>query len=558
MSYPLTEGENTELVAVSGTQLDIKKFVYKLIGFLPWIIISTLIAYSAAKLYLRYTPQLHRISAYLLIKDNEESSPDYNVLRELGVITSSKEVQNQIDILESYQLSENIVDSLNLQVKIFAEGRISSSDIYGKNSPVFVHVARGDSGIYQPGAYKLFLKDEHFTLVQGSKQQSYNFSDTILFSGRRVYFVRNKKIKDDENGYNLVVQDKRSTALAIKSAIQVTKMHEMGGIVEIAMLDKVPERAEDIINTLMHAYNTAGVTDKNIVGNKTNSFLTERVDTVSKELDDLELTAEAFKRNNKINDITSVGDLYLSQSMDYDKAAAEQEGQIKLLQSLENLVSNSHGYTDIIPSNNGLTEPTLTALIQQYNAMVQQYQQQTKISTQKDPIMARMKNQIADIKSNILKNIESIKGGVETKLGMASDKEKNYENLLASLPEKEREFLKLERQISVKEQLYLYLLQKKEETELSLVSTINNTRVVDNAFDQGVVSPKSDQIIMFAVLIGIIIPVVIMLLLDFFDNKIADRKEIESGTKVHIIGELSYNSSVRRQMVHSRSRSVLA
>src|SRR5262249_27637608 len=155
----------------------------------------------------------------LLIKDNEESSPDYDVLRELGVITGSKEVQNQIDILESYQLSENIVDSLNLQVKIFVEGRIASSDIYGKNSPILIHGVAGDTAKYQPASYKLSVNDNSFTLTQGDKQKSYRYHDTILLSGKKVYFERNRKIKADDNGYTLVVQDRRSVALAVKSAI---------------------------------------------------------------------------------------------------------------------------------------------------------------------------------------------------------------------------------------------------------------------------------------------------------------------------------------------------
>src|SRR5437868_586276 len=135
-----SNNDNAELVAQSSVQFDIKKFVYKLIGFLPWIIISVLIAFGISKVYLRYTPQMHRVAAFLLIKDDEESSPDYNLLKELGVITGSKEIQNQIDILQSYELSENVVDSLNLQIKLYTEGRIISMPLYGKNSPIVLNI----------------------------------------------------------------------------------------------------------------------------------------------------------------------------------------------------------------------------------------------------------------------------------------------------------------------------------------------------------------------------------------------------------------------------------
>ena len=557
MSYPVTNTDSSELTAISTVHFDVKKFVFRLISFLPWIILSALIAYGIAWAYLRYTPQMHRVSANLLIKDNDESSPDYNVLRELGVMPGSKEVQDQIDILQSYELSEGIVDSLNLQIKIFTEARIASSIIYGKNAPVFIRAVT-DTAQFKPATYKLLLSDDFFTLISGENQTRNNYNDTVLLAGKKVIFNRNPQIKADVNGYNIVVTDKRAVATAIRKAITVTKLHDMGGIIEIAMLDEAPLRAIDIITKLIEAYNTAGITDKTIVGNKTSRFLTDRVDTVSRELDELELKAETFKRVNKINDIRSAGAQYLQQSLNYDNQQVMQQGQLKLLQSLQQFVEGSKTYTDIIPSQNGLQETTLEKLIAQYNEQVLSYQQQTKISTQKDPVVARLKNELTDLKGNILKNIESVRQGYQTNLTLLSSRYNGFENLLASMPEKEREFLKLKRQIGVKEQLYLYLLQKKEETELSLVSTINNTRVVDAAFDMGVVSPKGDQIILIALLLGIIFPIIIMLLIDFFNNKITDRKEIEAGTHIPIIGELSYNRNVKNKIVHAKSRSGLA
>ncbi|HRI19601.1 MAG TPA: polysaccharide biosynthesis tyrosine autokinase [Panacibacter sp.] len=558
MSYPVSETETTEVVAVPGTQFDVKKFIYKLIGFLPWIILSVLLAYSIAKIYLRYTPQVHRVSANLLIKDNQESSPENTILRGLGVMPGGKELQDQIDILESFELAEGVVDSLNLQFSIISQGRIASSLQYGKNAPVFFHTIKGDTTKLLPASFLILLSPDKFILQQGNIQTTYRYKDTFFLSGRRVVAERNEQIKTDNNWYKLNIADKRAVALSISTAITVTKLHEMSGILEIAMLDQSAQRAVDIINKLIEAFNTASVNDKKIVGNKASLFLADRVDGVSAELDELEIRAEAFKRDNKINDISSQGSFYLSEALEYDKKQSEQNGELELLSSLEKFIAGSKDYTDIIPSQYGLTEETLLSLITQYNQAVLNYQEQLKISTQKDPILGRLKNQLADIKSNILKNIESIRQGFLIKLNQASAKRKDFEGQFAAFPEKEREYLKLKRQIGVKEQLYLYLLQKKEETELSLVSTINDSRIIESAFDKGIVLPKTDQVIMFSLLIGVIIPIIVMLLLDFFNNKIADRKEIEQGTKVPILGELAFNTGLKNKIVHSTSRSSLA
>jgi capsular exopolysaccharide synthesis family protein len=558
MSYPISDTEVQELTAASSTQFDIKKFVYKLIGFLPWIIISVLISYTVAQLYLRYTPKMYRVSANLLIKDDGESSTDYNLLQELGVTPGGREVQNQIDILQSYELAEAVVDSLNLQIKIVSQGRIASSTSYGKNSPLFIHLLANDTAQFIPSNYQLFVDDRKFWLQKGTEKTEYNFGDTFSLAGKKVSFERNDLVPSNSNGYNLIIQDKRQITVGLKNAIVVTKIHDNGAILEIAMLNESPDLAIDIINTLIEVFNIAAVKDKNIAGYKATRFVADRVDTVEKELDQLELQAEAFKRVNKITDIDAAGGDYLTQSHAYDNLQVEQTGTLEMLKALEKYIRESKNYTDIIPSEYGITEATLAGLIAQYNSQVQTYQEQIKISTPKDPILARLEDQITDIKENILKNIQSIKGSYEIKLGQIKSRHTEFDNKLASFPEKEREYLKLKRQIGVKEQLYLFLLQKKEETELALVSSSNDTRVVDPAFSQGVVSPKSDQVKLFAILIGVTIPILIMLLIDFFNNKISDRREIEDGTKIPILGELSFNNTLKSKIVHSKSRSSMA
>ncbi|HXL58607.1 MAG TPA: hypothetical protein VN958_20235, partial [Chitinophagaceae bacterium] len=416
MNNPITDIDNSELVAASGAQFDIKKFLYKLIGFLPWIIISVMIGYTVSQLYLRYTPKVHRVAANLLIKDDAESSPDYNILRELGVMPGSREVQNQIDILQSYELAAAVVDSLNLQVKLLSQGRIASSTLYGQSRPVFIHLIDEDTAESQLSSYQLLLDDNTFSLINENERTEYHYKDTFLLSGKRVSIERNELVKADPAGYTLIIQDKRQVAVGIRHGITVTRTHDMGGIIEIAMLNESPQLAVDIINTLIHVFNVAGITDKNIVGYKATRFVSERVDTVSRELDELELKAEVFKRTNKMTDITAAGNEYLTQTHKYDDQQVEQTGQLQMLKAVEQFIQESKNYTDIIPAQNGLTEPTLSGLITLYNQEVLSYQEQLKISTQKDPVVARIKDKLADIKGNILKNIQSIREGYQIRL----------------------------------------------------------------------------------------------------------------------------------------------
>lgn len=561
MSYPVTDNEPIEITTVKGSPFDIKKFFYKLVGFLPFILLSLLIAFVGGRLYLRWTPSQHRVSANLLIKNDNETSPDYTILRELGVMPGSKEVQNQIDILQSYDLSESVVDSLNLQVKVFTQARIASSYLYGIMSPIVIRPVSSDTASYQPGIYLMQIFDDYFTLESvdnEGKVQSYPYKEAIELGGKKVYVTRNFSVKANANGYSLEIAPKKSTVMAVRNALTVVKLHDMGGILEIAMLDVSPLRAMDIINAIMEAFNAAALKDKNLAGVRTAKFVSERVDSVESELDVLEMKAELFKRSNRINDISSAGSIYLNEAMNYDKEGIAQNGLLQLLDGLEKSIKNAKDFTEVIPAYNGINEPTLAALINAYNSSVLAYQEQQKISTVKDPVLKRQKEKLTDLRENIFKNINSIRAGFATRISQLKDQQNNFENLLASLPEKEREYIKLKRQIAVKESLYLYLLQKKEETELALVSTINDSRVVDPALDQGIVFPKSDQVMLFSMMLGLIFPVGVMLLLEMFNNKISDRKEIEENCSIPIIGELSYNKSSKNRIVPTQSRSPLA
>lgn len=561
MSYPITDNENTNVIGAQAAQFDLKKFLYKLIGFLPFIILSLLIAYGCARLYLRWTPSQHRVSANLLIKDDNETSPDYTILRELGVMPGSKEVQNQIDILQSYELAETVVDSLNLQVKIYTQARIASSYLYGSMSPVVIRPLSYDTTSYKPENYRLYVYDDRFTLESEKSDGNpltYQYDTEIKLGGKTVLISRNIDIKANESGYSLEITPKRTAVMAVRNALTVVKLHDMGGILSIAMLDVSPLRAIDIINAVMDAFNAAALKDKNLAGVRTAKFVSDRVDSVARELDALEYKAELFKKTNRINDIGAAGTIYLNEALSYDKAGAEQRGALQLLNGLEQSIKNAKEFTEVIPAYNGINEATLSSLINDYNNNVLAYQEQRKISTAKDPVLGKQVEKLGYLRDNIFKNIKSIREGYTTNLTQLGTRQNNFEGLLATYPEKEREYIKLRRQISVKESLYMYLLQKKEETELALVSTINDSRVVDPALDNGVVLPKTGQVMLFSMMLGLIVPIGVIMLLDMFNNKISDRKEIEDNCRIPIVGELSFSKNLKNAVIHSLSRSTVA
>lgn len=562
MSYPVADTESNDISPAQsgpGTVVDVKKFIFKLIGFLPWIIISILVAYSIANLYLRYTASIHKASAQVLIKDDQAASSDYNIIRDLGVMPGAKEIQDQIDILQSYELAKTVVDSLHLQFQIVAQGRISSSAIYGDAIPIFINTMPYDTVDFKPITYKLQATQQNFTLqVPGLKAISYNYGDTFLLDNHSVYVLPNKTVKFNEKGYELKIFDTRTVANNIKRLVYVKKLHEMGGILEIAMNDEVPQKAIDILNVLIESFTRVSKLDKSQAAFSTNKFLNERVAEVERKLTGIEVVADSFKRANKIVDVTTAGQQYLGDVKEFDKTRLEQEESLHLLDQLSDYLKNAKSVTEIIPSNNGIGDQTLTELISQHNQAVILYNSQALKSVEKDPIVNRMAAGIITLRQSIIKNIQSIKMGYQTKLQQTVTQYNISNNLLASMPEKERILVNLNRQIQVQEQLYNFLLQKQADAQLSLAVITGDSRVIEYAHDDGIISPKGSQIKMFSILIGVILPIVVMILLDFFNNRISDKREVEEGTRVPLIGELSYNAKQKNIMVTPQSRGVLA
>jgi capsular exopolysaccharide synthesis family protein len=558
MSFPLGHIE-TNTDGGGSKAFDVKKFLFRLWDFAPWIIISLLLSYGVALVVLRYSKTIYLISSDVLIKDNEEDSRDYNILREMGVLQNSKEVQNQIDILQSVTMMKNVIDSLNLDVRIVAKGKIAQSDLYGSKSPLKATIRRLNDSVIKPSTYQLYFHSTSFELKGEEAKLSYSYDIPFIVNGFEIIFSRVNGMKfSTEDQYFLQFIDKEQLAKSLHGTVHVDQVHEMGGIIRVNYVDDIPERGIDIVNMLINTYNEAGLQDKNIVTVKTAGFLNERIDTLARELDLLEMQAEDYRKSKKITDVGELSNVYFNQSLLYDKEIVVAAGDMEVVKGIESYLLSPNANTNIIPATSGIAEPTLIKMVEHYNQLVLDYQQQAGISTPSDPVFQRKKKQLDDLRTNLLQNISNIKSGYLTRIRKLEKTKGGFDDMMASLPEAERLYTRLKRQIGVKEQIYLYLLQKKEETDLSLASNINNTRVVDAAMNMGAVEPNKSRLIGVAIALGLTIPILILLITDFFNNKITERREVEEGTSTPIIGEVSFLERLQHRIISFNNKSLEA
>ncbi|MBC7722550.1 MAG: polysaccharide biosynthesis tyrosine autokinase [Pedobacter sp.] len=559
MSYPIGIQETDYTIQQPAqSSFDLKKILHKVVGILPWAILGLIVAMVCANLYLRYTPSKHKVAAYILIKKEEEANLDYKLLKGLDVVEANSDIQNQMDIFRSYTLMERVVDTLKLNFHVRQEGRVSGSQLYGYERPFFLKMLDQDDFI-KPCIYKMLLNREGFTIDGSDGNRSFKYGDTVTAQCGRFVLERNPMVKINPKGYTLQVSDKYTEANNWRGSLSAELTNDKGGgIIEISLTDEIPERAVEVLNTLIAVFNDADLNDKNIVTKKTIHFLDGRVDTVSQELGVIEGVIEKYKRNNQITNLEVQGSIFLDKSLQSNKEKIDQYGQYKVLEALETFISNSKDPSDIIPSSMGIGEQILTKLILSHNDLVFIKQQTEEKSTPYDPKLKQAINDVNSSKENLLRNIKLLKKAYQSTVNDLEGNVTSLQNKIASLPEKERELLRLKRLATVKETLYVYLLQKREEAQLSLASKINNTRVIDYAIDQGSKNPNKTQVKLLAILLGLIVPIAIILLKDFFNNKITNRQQIEAVTTVPVIGELSYVKGKKILLIDSKSRSAVA
>ena len=311
MSYPVIGSEQENIKQTSSTsQFDLKKLIFKLISILPWVVICLAITIFSANLYLRYTPKLYTVKGRMLIKDEDQSN--YQSLKELGIVAGNLDVENQMEILASFTLSERVVDSLNLNIKIKQDGRVTSSEMYGVKQPFSVNVVSEDS-VQKFSSYHIDLMQENFYISGIGGKRKFTYGDTLEVEYGKIIIERNRLVKANSNGYQLIFNARNGEASELASKITVTRVTEQGGIIQLAMLDEIPERGVNVLNTLMQVYNRAGLDDKNIVANKTIKFLTEKLDKIIHDLDSLEIMAERFQIANKVPSFQEAGSVFFSE-----------------------------------------------------------------------------------------------------------------------------------------------------------------------------------------------------------------------------------------------------
>lgn len=542
-------------------KLNIREIVNKYIFHWPVFIVGIVLCLFSAFLFLRYTQPVYLVHTTLLIKDDKNSGAQggEDLLNELDLFGSSKVVDNEIEILKSKTLMRKVVDRLNLAVSFKAEGRIKDADLYAK-SPVNISVIKTDSSWFNKELLLSITDSTYLVEDRASGKQSRGYLGRIQRDHFGVYIINlpKKNIKPLRNPITLVFDDPEVVVDRLLSNLTVGLASKQSTVLKLTFETAVPRLGQDLLNTLIQVYNEAALADKNQTTQSTIKFIDERLKLITGELTEVEKDVEGFKSSRGLTDISSDASMFLENVRANDAKLNEINLQISVVNDIRRYI-NSNTKNEKLPSTLGIDDPVLLAQINQLGELQLQNDQLLATTTENNPLVAPLARKIETTRAAIKATLVNISNTLEVSKANLERNNAAFQGSIKKIPGQERQLISIKRQQTIKESLYLYLLQKKEEAALSYASAVADSRTVDAAYySKTPVSPKNSLINLAAILAGIALPILYIFIKDLLNDRVENKADLSKLTSAPILGEISFEDNPGKIVVSTESRKAIA
>ena len=551
----------------SGQGFDVHKMVSKMRYLWPWMLICVLVTASIAFVYLYFTPNQYKVNAKILIKDDDKKGGsgmgDMSMLKSMGLLSGASNVDNELEIIKSYTLMRQVVDDLQLNVQYFKKENLKSTELYGATVPFHVQFVSFKKNSFKEGSeqYKIIPTDKKASIVaENGKTFTAKWGDTLQLPTGTASVNLNPYVPYEKGAsYSLVVSEPDAVTNGFVKNLQATIPNKQVSTIMLSMEQSIPAKGEQIINKLIQVYMTANVDDNNRIADSSMAFIDGRLLVVGDQLTNIEKEIQSFKQRNEISDLGEQAKAMISSTSEYAREVSQQEVQLSVIESLEKYVLDNSSNPRIVPASLVVQDPTLSAVVSQYNNLLMQRSRLLLGSTESNPVVINIDGQLKDLRQDLITGINSVKRGAQVALRSLRSNSNQLEAQMRQVPEKERVALDYSRQQNIRQELYLFLLQKREETAISRSSTIANSRILDAAkADNLPVQPKKKMVMALAVLAGLLLPFGVSYLRGILNTRLASKTDIETATNIPIVGEIGHSNSNEPVVVTHHSRAVVA
>ena len=529
-----------------------------------WFVLSLIIFGGIGAIYLRYTTPLYQSTAKLLIKDDDNGSSrrgsSLQNITNLGTISNSAGIDNEMEILSSHSIAEDAIRDLKLYVNYTTEGKVKDVITYRDqplivdidaahldrlNRPINLNITKNGSSFVVNGTYSV-PTDEENSEGPFSINKKFTSLPVTIPTRAGIITINSNNGRTLHEGQVLKVSI-LSPKMASDKYVGELKIGQSGkgtSILQLQLTDEVPQRSLDYLKQLAIVYNRQANEDKNAVAHQTEKFINSRLEKINAELGKTEGELQNYKQKNGMVELKMNASNSVSNQNTSEQKLAEMETQIELFNTIAREVeSSSRNLTQVIPSNVGLDDESSTSLINKYNELVLERNRLLRSASESSPVVEPLTDQIRDLNVNIRRAIAAARKNLQIQRDAVLAQVTKYTDQVEETPQQERMLTQIGRQQEVKSGLYLMLLQKREENSISLAATADKGRLIDDPQLNGKVSPNSTYIMLIALVIGLAIPVLIILIIQFFRYKIEGHDDVARLTKLPIIADIAIASN---------------
>lgn len=560
----MTEEQNLNNEQQHEESINLYAIFFKYLAYWPWFVASVLVCLILAFAYLRYQAPVYNVTSAVLIKEDDSNKRGMGAaggaleaMQSLSGLSMSNNFDNEVEILKSRTLIRKVVTHLGLYTSVSKSRMLGYNIPLYQSSPINVYMSPEEAERLEAGAQlkltytpegKLKVKAT-YTLDEEEQKTEKTFdklpavfpTPAGVFSFTANDSILNEWKKKESGDIRLTAYVGSPTAVAKSygASLTVDATSKTTTIAQIAVKNTDKQRAADFINCLVAFYNQDANDEKNEVAQKTADFIEDRIGIINQELGSTETQLADFKQKSGLTDLTSDAKLALEENSKYEQMRIENQTQIRLVEFLRDYINNPANEQEVIPSNVGLQDQNLSSVIDQYNNMLIERKRLLRTSSENNPAVVNMNTGIEAMRHNVQTTVASVLKGLQITRTDIDRQARKFEGRISSAPQQEKEFLTISRQQEIKAQLYIMLLQKREENAITLAATATNGRIIEEAqADPAPVSPKKKVIALAALILGLGIPVGIVYLRDLLKYKIENREDVEKLTDVSILAEL--------------------
>lgn len=554
-------------------ELPLREIIERYTRYWYLFILGIIIALLLAFVYLRYTTALYQTRATIIIKDEKSANNPMEMaaFSQFGSFLSrfnTSKIDNELAIFNSKRLISKTVEELGLNIKYESVGSIKTTEVYS-NLPFTVHYQSFKETKTKLGVPKLYVQ-----IISGSEYRLedetqsvegvYKFGEQVSLPFGEITVLPNiDKTKDFESYFERTIvvsyNPVENVALSYQGKVVISNEIKSSNVLELSILTPVTQKAEDFLNELVSQYNQDAINDRNEIAKNTLAFIDSRLQIITRELDSVERNKELFKSSNRLTDIQAEAQIILENASESNKKQLDVGTQLELSNTMIDYMKKSSN-AELLPSNIGIRSDEVAGAVNNYNELILYRNKLLQNSTAKNPVVKNVDNQIEQMRGNILSSLQNSSNALKIAMKDLNIQESTLNSRISQVPAKEKVYRGIERQQTIKEQLYLFLLQQREEASISLAATSPKAKIVDNAYStKQPVSPKKPLIYLGSLLAGLLIPFAGIYGANLLNTKVTSRRDVERHlASTPILGEIPRVKRNESDLIQHNDSSIMA